>query len=497
MSKAIAEVVLIDAIKPHPNADRLEIAVIKGWDTVVQKDTLKVGQKVVYIPYDTIIPPELAHGPTDTPPGRLNVAKYCAVLPKDEQGNRSIGYRVRAARLRQYQSYGIIMPLDQSKGDDESWPVGTDVSQHYGITKWVPPEPSEDGDAEKDHPRFHVYTEIERIQNYPGVIKDGEEVVFTEKIHGKCNRLGLVLADKNPNGNPMEPPEGVWTPMAGSHEVRRKEFSVKTRRFDLWELEESKFITGVDDVSIGMIFETTENLWRVDEFRHTDSPYCKCDECKEGFVRLRRAYKVFRRMWESARYYFNPEGKPRRDYRLLIKATQVSRETREPIQYQSDYWKFMKPAREVLEFIKNEYQHTEPMNSIIIYGEYFGSGVQDLTYGLKDGLKGFRVFDICINGRYLDYDVKVAICKTVKDKYGTFLELVPLVYRGPFSTEIVKKHTDGKTLMCDPSKAGEFKGREGIIITPVHERYDFEVGRVIFKSVSVDYIGRKGAIDNR
>ena len=39
---------------------------------------------------------------------------------------------------------------------------------------------------------FHGYTEIENIRNFPDVLQPGEEVVITEKLHGKNCRLGLI-----------------------------------------------------------------------------------------------------------------------------------------------------------------------------------------------------------------------------------------------------------------------------------------------------------------
>ncbi len=45
---------------------------------------------------------------------------------------------------------------------------------------------------------------------------------------------------------------------------------------------------------------------------------------------------------------------------------------------------------------------------MILFGELYGSGVQDMAYGLANGAKGFRAFDIAVDGKYLDYDEKVA-----------------------------------------------------------------------------------------
>ncbi len=47
MSSLIVEVVRVDDIKEHPNADKLEIAVVKGWECIIPRESYKVRDKVV------------------------------------------------------------------------------------------------------------------------------------------------------------------------------------------------------------------------------------------------------------------------------------------------------------------------------------------------------------------------------------------------------------------------------------------------------------------
>jgi RNA ligase (TIGR02306 family) len=128
--------------------------------------------------------------------------------------------------------------------------------------------------------------------------------------------------------------------------------------------------------------------------------------------------------------------------------------------------------------------------NVIVFGEIFGAGVQDMQYGQPG--RNYRSFDIAVDGKYLDDDVK----KAVLSEFG--IEMVPHLYRGPFSMEKVKELTDGPTTVCDPTMAGKFPGREGIVIRPVKERYSAKLpnfGRVILKSISADYLGRKGGTE--
>ena len=131
-------------------------------------------------------------------------------------------------------------------------------------------------------------------------------------------------------------------------------------------------------------------------------------------------------------------------------------------------------------------------HSVVLFGELFGSGVQDMAYGLNNGAKSFRAFDIAVNGKYLDFDEKGAL-------FARFsVEMVPHLYRGPFSWNVLEEQTYGPTTMCSSGVAGRFPGREGCVVTPVTERYDPDLGgsgRVIFKSISADYLARKGGTE--
>lgn len=215
MSTLVVEVTPVLERKPHPNADRLEFIKVKGWWVAVQKGSVEIGQPVVYIPPDAVIPESYAE--------QLGIAKYCSPLRRDLDGVQEPGLRVRAARLRGEASYGTI-DLNVRPG----WTIGQDVKEELGIRKWEPPRISLDGDADRPVPSFHQYTNIENLRNFPLAIPDGTSVVISEKLHGKNWRGGLIL---NPN---EETGEAEYQWMAGSHEVRRKEFDNQERPSDFW-----------------------------------------------------------------------------------------------------------------------------------------------------------------------------------------------------------------------------------------------------------------------
>lgn len=198
MAKLLTEVCEIEEIRPHPNADRLEAAVIKGWQVLVPINQYKVGDKVVYFQPDTILSEEW----TD----RFGVTKYCT--PREGQG-----MQIRSAKLRGYVSHGLVVE------PEEDWPIGTNVSEYYGAEKYQPPIAPNSGDLIEENPFFPRYTEVENLRNYPHVYPHGEEVVITEKLHGTNVRIGIV--------------DGEW--VAGSlHSQRKMPIGIKELKESLY-----------------------------------------------------------------------------------------------------------------------------------------------------------------------------------------------------------------------------------------------------------------------
>lgn len=135
-------------------------------------------------------------------------------------------------------------------------------------------------------------------------------------------------------------------------------------------------------------------------------------------------------------------------------------------------------------------------DNVIVFGEIFGSSVQDMDYGVE-GDAGYRVFDISVNGEYLDWPAVTTICF----RYG--LKTVPVIYEGPWICvkKVLDDYACGLTSIGTPTR--NFKGREGVVIKSVIDRLTRKIGgdyaggrRAILKYISADYLDRKGAQDN-
>ncbi|WP_406259153.1 RNA ligase (ATP) [Streptomyces sp. JL3001] len=123
-----------------------------------------------------------------------------------------------------------------------------------------------------------------------------------------------------------------------------------------------------------------------------------------------------------------------------------------------------------------------------IFGEVFGAGVQDLTYG-ADGRRetlGYAAFDVSaeIDGRVRWLDATEVL--------DGELPLVPRLFEGPFDIERVLEVASGRETVS----GRELHLREGVVIRPAVERYSTVTGgRAIAKAVSPAYLTRKGGTE--
>ena len=361
-------------IEPHSNADALELAVVGDFRAIVMKDTLKTGDLAAYIPEGSIVPDWLI--------ARLGLEGRLAGKAQN---------RVKAIRLRGVFSQGLIVPLtgQQSNFPDAcTWGIenetdtmgvcaGDDVTEFLGITKYEPVIPSCMNGEVFNAFGYTLKYDIENIKKFPSVLKDGQDVAITEKIHG------------------------TWT-CFGYHP------------------------------DVGIIITS------------------------KGLSDKGLAFK------------FNEENE-RNLYIRTLKTTGVDRERK---------W------QTILDLAVDLFSIGK---GIYLLGETFGRGVQDLAYGSET--PSFRLFDVYVGtpgeGRYVDHDDLRDIATAIG------VDTVPILYRGPFSDEVVEEFTNGRETVSGT----EANVREGVVIRPTEEERQPELGRVILKSVSEKYLLRRNATE--
>lgn len=161
----------LDSVVPHPNADRLELARVGGWQCVVPKGLHSQGERVLFFEIDSVLP----------------VVEPFEFLRKSCYIKRDWveGFRLRTIRLRGEWSQGLVMPmavLDHFRVVHN--PDEDDLAAALGVVKWDPPVPAcIAGEVVGHFPPEVPKTDQERVQNVdPDSIPGYYEM--TEKLDG-------------------------------------------------------------------------------------------------------------------------------------------------------------------------------------------------------------------------------------------------------------------------------------------------------------------------
>lgn len=175
-------------IEDHPGADLLELVIIGGYRSVVQKGVFKSGSLVAYIPCGSIVPEGIIETLGLT--GRLAGAKR---------------NRVKEIKLRGILSEGIIYPIEEKSPISMTKDIlvvgehqievmeGDEVSAFMNITKYIPPIPMNmGGEVYNAGEECTIKYDIENYKKFPHILQDGEDVVITEKIHGTNMQFGIM-----------------------------------------------------------------------------------------------------------------------------------------------------------------------------------------------------------------------------------------------------------------------------------------------------------------
>lgn len=157
MSDHAIRVIRIGEILKHPNADKLEITMVGGFQVVVGKGNYKQGDLAVYVPPDSIMPefPEYSFVWERDGGGSLRAFVIGEPVPEKYR-------RVTVRRLRKEFSEGLLLPTVAAYEDNVidfyNFPTfailrqgdkqiqvleGLDVAEFLGITHYNPPDDEE------------------------------------------------------------------------------------------------------------------------------------------------------------------------------------------------------------------------------------------------------------------------------------------------------------------------------------------------------------------
>ena len=158
MSRKLASVQRIKAIKPIEGADRIEIVQVLNWDCVAQKGEYQVGDMVIYFEIDSLLP--------DIPAFEfLKGSSWSQKLNK---------YKVRTHKFRGQISQGLVVPIRQlteiynqinkSAVSSIDYDEGDDLTELLKIEKYEPPVSNGPLGDIINHEWYVPKTDEERVQ---------------------------------------------------------------------------------------------------------------------------------------------------------------------------------------------------------------------------------------------------------------------------------------------------------------------------------------------
>ncbi|MBR5486278.1 MAG: RNA ligase (ATP) [Oscillospiraceae bacterium] len=176
--RKLASIRVISEIRPIPNADAIELAIVDGWECVVaKKDNYKQGDKIIYIEIDSLLP-------------------ECP----DFEFMRKSKFRVRTKKLRGQISQGLVMPCEILP--DGEYTVGDDVTEVLNIRKYMKEELRGEKVKKKPgvpFPEWISKTDEERIQNLVPLFEkcrdEKTKFMVTEKLDGTSTTYYLKKED--------------------------------------------------------------------------------------------------------------------------------------------------------------------------------------------------------------------------------------------------------------------------------------------------------------
>lgn len=216
-------IVRIGPVTVHPNADKLELTQVGGYQMVIGKGQFKEGDLAVFVQPDCVVP--------QTDPFKFIWQDHVGIDGKVPESRR----RVIPRRFRKEWSEGLLMPITDFANDSSlyatavEWKEGKDVAADLGITRYVEEFDRENTKADtaaaprRRYPKtlrgwfywtlrklgwknaggksyrmevsfdFPVY-DVNAYKHARNKFKPGEQVQVTEKIHG-CNARFVFVLD--------------------------------------------------------------------------------------------------------------------------------------------------------------------------------------------------------------------------------------------------------------------------------------------------------------
>ena len=178
--RKLASIQKVREVRPIEGADRIELAMVMGWQCVVNKGVFSPGDKAVYFEIDSFLPIR----------NEFEFLRKSSYRNDDFMGE---GFRLKTMKMRGQLSQGLLLPLEDFPEIGEA-EIGTDVTELLGVRKWEMEERATTGGTIVGGLPYDIpHTDETRIQNVPEIIGEfeGKEYYITTKMDGSSHSIGI------------------------------------------------------------------------------------------------------------------------------------------------------------------------------------------------------------------------------------------------------------------------------------------------------------------
>ncbi|KAK8020970.1 DRB0094 family RNA ligase [Apiospora arundinis] len=201
MSRKLVTVRKVSDTQPIKGADRIEIALVDGWQCIVKKGDFQIGQLGVFFEIDSFLPAE--------------DPRWAFLESNFINWNGQRGFRIKSQKMRGQISQGLLIPigdfpevagvlkeLEDRHGREEAEKLVQERSFEGAleVQKWEAMDNKMSGWNEIPKipiPFFIRKTDQERCQNLPGVFEEWKDEIFQEstKMDGSSMTVYFVRND--------------------------------------------------------------------------------------------------------------------------------------------------------------------------------------------------------------------------------------------------------------------------------------------------------------
>lgn len=199
MREKLASIQRVKSLHPIENADRIEVCTLVGlgWSVIVEKDSLKPGDLVLFCEIESALP--------------VADARFSFLTSSLKQFRDSHGtildscYRIRSRKFRNVISQGLVVPLtsfpellNKKEGDDCTKDLNV---RHYDelAELYAGLQRGADlvGDAESSYPCFFPKTDQERLQSRMDLFESHANTLFCAELKADGSSMSVFSVDSS------------------------------------------------------------------------------------------------------------------------------------------------------------------------------------------------------------------------------------------------------------------------------------------------------------